>query len=37
MDEYENEYLSDFNNTYQIQNMENIVKNDKKTHKKRCF
>ena len=27
----ENEYLSDFTNTFQIQNMENIVKNDKKT------
>ena len=37
MDEYENEYLSDFNNTYQIQNMENIVKNDKKPIKNVVF
>ena len=33
----EHEYLSDFNNTFQIQNMENIVKNDKKPIKKVVF
>ena len=33
----ENEYLSDFTNTFQIQNMENIVKNDKKNIKNVVF
>ena len=32
----ENEYLGDFNNTFKFDEVENIVKNDKKTYKK-CY